>query len=191
MMKEFSQSNKTGFIKTLIIKIYQIIKISIFPIIILSICLYVGLNFNLIRVSGVSMNPTYQNNDLVLSHKNTQDIQRGDIVVIDSSDFLKENLIIKRVIAVEGDTISVKQGKVTLNGKVMKESYINEPIEKINDSYDVKKTTIPKGYIFVLGDNRPFSLDSRSFGVVNLNDVHSVVCYDGNMIKGLGQILFY
>lgn len=190
-MKEFSQSNKTGFIKTLIIKIYQIIKISIFPIIILSICLYVGLNFNLIRVSGVSMNPTYQNNDLVLSHKNTQDIQRGDIVVIDSSDFLKENLIIKRVIAVEGDTISVKQGKVTLNGKVMKESYINEPIEKINDSYDVKKTTIPKGYIFVLGDNRPFSLDSRSFGVVNLNDVHSVVCYDGNMIKGLGQILFY
>lgn len=183
--------NFISFIKTLFIKIWQVIKISIPTIIISGIALYIGLNFNLIRVSGISMNPTYQNNDLVLSHKNTQHIQKGDIVVVNSSHFLKEDLIIKRVIAVGGDTISVEQGKVTLNGKITKEPYINKPIVKTNDSYDVKKMTIPEGYIFILGDNRPFSLDSRSFGIVNLNDVHSVVCYDGSLIKGLGQILFH
>lgn len=185
-----SQNNKTGFIKTTFIKIFQFLKAIMFPIIILGISLYIGLNFNLIRISGVSMNPTYQNNDLVLSYKNTDNIQKGDIVVIDSSRFLKEDLIIKRVIATGGDTISVKQGKVTLNGKTLNESYINQPKTELDDAYDVPKTTVPKGKVFVLGDNRPFSLDSRAFGMVNISDIKSVVIYDGSPIRSFGQLLF-
>lgn len=189
-MEDFSQERQTNPIKNIFINLWQIIRETIWYIFALCIALYIGLNFSMVRVSGVSMNPTYQNNDLVLVSKNTQHIEKGDIVIIDSSDFLKEKLIIKRVIAVEGDTISVKQGKVTLNGAELKETYINEPIEKMKDSYDVEETTIPKGYIFVLGDNRPFSLDSRAFGMVTIDNVQSVVCYDGDIIRGLGQIIY-
>lgn len=82
---------------------------------------------------------------------------------------------IKRVIAVGGDTLKItEEGTVILNGEVLEEKYLPEgtitPIT--GDCYDLK---IPEGYIFVMGDNRATSRDSREFGVVPLDKVEGIV----------------
>jgi signal peptidase I len=114
-----------------------------------------------------SMEPTlYENNYIFLSKQQYTftDINRGQIVVF-RSNIETENgadkLLIKRVIALPGDTISISDGFVYLNGEVFAESYIKEPFT----SGYVEEMTIPAGRAFVMGDNRQQSLDSRSDSV--------------------------
>ena len=80
---------------------------------------------------------------------------------------------IKRVIGVEGDHIKIEDGKVYLNGKELEEPYLREGIE--TESSLFTDVTVPEGCIFVMGDNRPHSTDSRSFGCVPLERVESKV----------------
>jgi signal peptidase I len=111
-----------------------------------------------------SMEPTlYENNYIFLSKQQYTfaDIKHGQIVVF-RSNIETENgvdkLLIKRVIALPGDTISISEGAVYLNGKLLSESYIKEPFT----SGYVEEITVPAGKAFVMGDNRQQSLDSRS-----------------------------
>ena len=108
------------------------------------------------KVMGDSMNPTLENGDIVFSlSPKFKQYERGDIVTIDS--VAAEKNIIKRIIGIGGDTIRIETGRVYVNGELLKEDYINlweaeiEPME----------VEVPKGYIFVLGDNRDVSRDSR------------------------------
>ncbi|MDR1245400.1 MAG: signal peptidase I [Clostridiales Family XIII bacterium] len=114
-----------------------------------------------------SMEPTlYENNYIFLSKQQYTfaDIEHGQIVVF-RSNIETENgvdkLLIKRVIALPGDTLSISEGAVYLNGKLIDEPYIKEPFT----SGYVEEITIPDGSIFVMGDNRQQSLDSRSDSV--------------------------
>ena len=80
---------------------------------------------------------------------------------------------IKRVIGVAGDHIKIEEGKVYLNGKELKEDYLREGI--LTDGGTFSEVTVPEGYIFVMGDNRPRSTDSRSFGCIPVEKVESKV----------------
>ena len=80
---------------------------------------------------------------------------------------------IKRVIGIEGDHIKIEDGKVYLNGEELEEPYLREGI--ITEGGAFTDIIVPEGYIFVMGDNRPHSTDSRSFGCVPLEKVESKV----------------
>jgi signal peptidase I len=110
-----------------------------------------------------SMIPTLQINDRVLVNKfiyRFTEPERGDLVVFESVQSNDENLI-KRVVGLAGDEIAVRGGKLFVNGEPQKEPYVNE---KLPDVSFFSKTTVPKDHVFVMGDNRGASQDSRRFG---------------------------
>jgi signal peptidase I len=112
-------------------------------------------------VDGKSMLPTLQNNDWVIVTELKERPKRGDIIVSCLPNVFNEQLI-RRVIAIEGDTIDIdfKTGIVFINGEPYNEPYINE---STLTAFDVQfPLTVDEGCVFVMGDNRNFSLDSRS-----------------------------
>lgn len=112
-------------------------------------------------VSGNSMEPTLQNHNWVAVTTIGFHAQRGDIVVVTQPNARHEPLI-KRIIAVEGDTVDIdaQAHTVSVNGEILDEPYISEPIEKSGDmTFPIR---VPQGHVFVMGDNRNDSLDSRS-----------------------------
>ena len=110
-----------------------------------------------------SMIPTLEIGDRVLVNKfiyRFTEPERGDIIVFQSVDSSNEDLI-KRVVGLPGDKIAVRGGKLFVNGEPQKEPYTNK---KLPDRSFFAKTTVPKHHVFVMGDNRGNSADSRVFG---------------------------
>ena len=153
--------------------------------------------FQITRVQGSSMVPTLTHGDLYIISKignltnSCPDYE--DVVVIDSranrirtlkddfSDIIKYNAItslikpshddifwVKRVIGLPGDTIRMENGKVYRNGTLLDETYIN--LEE-KPMYSGSEVVIPEGYIWVMGDNRNHSTDSRVIGAVPIENV--------------------
>lgn len=117
-------------------------------------------------VKGESMYPTLKENDYLLIDKVTYKIdkpERKDIVVF-RTNLLQENGeakdLVKRVIAIEGDHIQIKNSNVYLNGNLLEEEYIND--NYTDGNVDL---IVPKDKIFIMGDNREKSLDSRYYDV--------------------------
>ena len=116
-------------------------------------------------IPSESMVPTLRVGDRVLVNKfiyRFTDPERGDIVVFESVEGGGEDLI-KRVVGVPGDEISVRGGRLLVNGEPQKEPYVNK---KYPDRSSSAPTTVPEGHVFVMGDNRANSRDSRYFGPV-------------------------
>ena len=128
--------------------------------------------FRIIQVDGESMVPTLDNGDKLIVWGAGYEPQRGDVVIVDSYTSYGKPLV-KRVIAKGGDTISIdySTGAVTVNGELLQEDYIAEPTYL---GYDVEfPYTVPEGTVFVMGDNRNASLDSRSsyVGCIDERDI--------------------
>ena len=128
--------------------------------------------FRIIQVDGSSMVPTLVNGDKLIVWGAGYEPQRGDVVIVDSYTSYGKPLV-KRVIAKGGDTISIDydSGVVMVNGEVLQEDYIAEPTYL---GYDVTfPYTVPEGTVFVMGDNRNQSLDSRStyVGCIDERDI--------------------
>jgi signal peptidase I len=110
-----------------------------------------------------SMIPTLQINDRVLVNKfiyRFTEPKPGDIVVFQSVDDKNTDLI-KRVVAVAGDRVSVRNGRLFVDGKPREEPFTNK---RFPDRSFFAPVTVPKGHVFVMGDNRANSSDSRVFG---------------------------
>jgi signal peptidase I len=122
-------------------------------------------------VKESSMEPTlYENNYLFvskLSYMTKDHPNYGDIIIFESdlerSDGKGKKLLIKRVIGVEGDTITVTNGVVYRNGQALDEPYTLEGYTS-GEIYDYK---VPEDEVFVMGDNRSISLDSRELGSIH------------------------
>lgn len=82
---------------------------------------------------------------------------------------------IKRIIALEGDHVKIVNGKVYVNGNLLNEPYLESDVE--TDSGVFFDITVPEGYIYALGDNRPNSLDSRELGCIPLNKIEGTVAF--------------
>ena len=128
--------------------------------------------FRIIQVDGESMVPTLENGDKLIVWGAGYTPQRGDVVIVDSYTTYGKPLV-KRVIAKGGDTISIDYdaGTVEVNGELLQEDYIAAPTHL---GYDVEfPYTVPEGTVFVMGDNRNESLDSRSsyVGCIDERDI--------------------
>ena len=120
------------------------------------------------RVEGESMVPNLHNNERLIIEKMSYRFHlpvRGDIIVIKPPRKGTEPLI-KRVISLPGETIAVHDGKVYINGQALDEPYLTQ-----QTAGTMAQQLVPEGYVFVMGDNRGASNDSRSFGVVPLQDI--------------------
>lgn len=140
----------------------------------------------LVRVDGPSMIPTLQDGDFLALQSNfiMGDIEQGDIIVARKESFRDGEPIVKRVIATQGQTVDLRedeQGVVTVyvNGVALDEPYINETM--FMQSYEQLSfpLTVDEGCIFVMGDNRNHSADSRyvEIGLIHTDQV-------------LGRVLF-
>jgi len=130
-------------------------------------------------VDGPSMQPTLESGQRLAVNKFVYrfgDPQRGDVIIF---KFPKDQTrdFVKRVIALPGDTIEIKDGKVLVNDVVLEEDYIKDKCKGV-----YRKAVVPAGRVFVMGDNRGNSMDSR-FAPVGF------VPY--TLIKGKAELVFW
>jgi signal peptidase I len=130
-------------------------------------------------VNGYSMQPTFQNGERLLINKfwfHFAGLHDGEIVVFHpplatSADF------VKRVIATPGQTVSMQDGYVYIDGKRQSEPYLVKDGVSYRDTWTMPPEKIPPGEIFVLGDHRARSEDSRYFGLVPIRSVVGVAFF--------------
>ena len=127
------------------------------------------------RVQMTSMVATLEPNDLVLVEKVSYRFSkphRGDVVVFIPPNNPRDKYI-KRIIGLPGETVSVQSGVVYINGKPLQEPYVDSPMS------DMPEVKVPYDSVFVMGDNRSVSLDSRAFGPVKISSIigRAVVVY--------------
>lgn len=142
---------------------------------VLAVVLIFTFAIRLIGVDGQSMVPTLQNGDRLLVVNSLLDdhFRRGDIVVLRKASFLQEP-IVKRIIATAGQTVDIDfaTGTVTVDGEVLDEPYVNELT--FTEEGTGFPLTVPKGSVFVMGDNRNRSTDSRDTRVGTI-DVRYII----------------
>lgn len=132
----------------------------------------------IIGVDGASMEPTLYNNDKIVVTNMFYTPKQGDIIVLRKKSFLDEPLV-KRVIATEGQTVDIDfiTHEVRVDGVLLDEPYIKAPTSRAGDV--VFPVTVPEGFVFVLGDNRNNSADSRlsSLGMIDMRYILGHVIY--------------
>ncbi|MCL2877998.1 MAG: signal peptidase I, partial [Acidobacteria bacterium] len=128
---------------------------------------------NVLQIEGTSMNPLLQADEIILTARDGK-FERGDVIAFEHHN----RLHVKRVIATGGDTVEIgEDGTVTVNGEPLHEPHVSElSLGNCDIAFPYQ---IPVGTVFVLGDNRPLSVDSRDsgFGTVGKEQVIGKVLF--------------
>ena len=125
-------------------------------------------------VDGSSMDSTLASGDRVFVNKlsyRLHDPRRGDVVVLHQINGASERDLIKRVIALPGETIEMEDCEVRIDGRVLVEPYIDQTVVSATCGGDFDPVTVPDEHVFVMGDNRSGSQDSRSLGPIAEDDL--------------------
>lgn len=143
----------------------------VFQTALLVIILYTGLNLFIPRyiVEGHSMEPTFYNHErIVVSrlHYIIGDPQRGDVVVLDLDNRID---LLKRIVALPGETVTMDEGQIYINGVALDEPYVAELCQTY--SCQDRKWVLGEDEYFVLGDNRNHSRDSHDFGPIKRSQI--------------------
>ena len=123
--------------------------------------------FHPVIVAGSSMEPTYHDGEILRTDclVTPTQLERGDVI-----SFRKDGeLLLKRIAALPGDTVSFKDGHIVINGIISEDGFA------LMDFCPEKETVLSDGQYYVLGDNRKNSVDSRMFGPVEFKDIEAVV----------------
>lgn len=173
----------------------NIIKLVAFVTITLVICrLLTDKVMYFTEIKGTSMESTIENEDLIFVSR-ISDIDRGDIIVFD----LPYAQLVKRVVALPGDSIYINDGKLYVNNMLVEEPYIKQE-DKMSAGHLGRYITLGEGEYIVLGDNRALSVDSRQFGVVKEEYIVGKVVASTDVLKKiaifdqlspLGNLLIY
>jgi len=144
---------RQNFIRTLWSTVSSLIVVAAVAVIISTMLLPV------LRVTGTSMTPTLQNDEILICNK-LGDIKQGDIIAF----YYNNKVLLKRVIGLPGDTIDIAEdGTVYRNGEALEETYVSELA--LGEKDVETPITVPESRYFVCGDHRSVSIDSRSTSV--------------------------
>ena len=183
MMREDSQrgQKKNG---TILENIFDFIEIAMLALILVAVLF--AFFIRIVGVEGASMESTLQEGDRLVLSKIFYTPDRGDVVVINREG---DTPLIKRIIALGGETVEIDEinNTVSVNGEVLDEDYLDADCVtqlKLMDG----PVTVPEGYVFVLGDNRIVSLDSRMPSLLGCDNIDG--CISEDLILGKAVLRF-
>lgn len=152
---------KSKYGKVLRSTVYTLITVAAIAVLVATLWLPV------LQVSGTAMSPTLAEGTIVVSYK-TEDFKRGDVIAF----YINNKILIKRLIALPGDTVEIdNDGRVYVNGIMIEESYVDE--YAMGETDIEMPFTVKKDTLFVMGDHRSVSVDSRNtaVGCIPVEDV--------------------
>lgn len=136
---------------------------AVFLLLVLCVC-----QIRFFTVRGNSMEPSYVDGSICFYLKTKKNPSKGDVIVFERKSDKGQQKIMKRVVASAGDFICTRHGSLYVNGHRVEESYASGRVDGIS-------LRVPDSSVFVLGDNRNDSLDSRELGAINLSEICGTV----------------
>lgn len=142
----------------------------------LMLIIILGLNYfySIGRVEGDSMKPTLSNSQLIVTEKHPDRLKRSDIIVFKVPQMSNKEFV-KRIIGLPGDTVYASQGNIYVNGEKVTNQYDSQSTADFTLKEISGRATVPEDKLFVLGDNRSHSTDSRNFGFVDKTEIKGKV----------------